>query len=233
MRIGSSRKMPANVRLVVAVLVVLLLVALGLFGWLVAHRPAPDAGGRAGVAGVTASAAFDPYPVGFSLRDIEGRRRTLADFGRPWKLVYFGYTYCPDVCPTELAKMARALSLLARRDESLARTVVPVFVTVDPERDTPARLAEYLVGFDDDFVGLTGTPAEIAAAARSFGIHYARVPGSGDGTSDYLMEHASLIFLVDREGRVVEIFTARETPADLAESLHRRIAGGTGGKSRR
>ncbi len=213
--------MPRRIRLFVALLGLLLVAGLGLLGWLLIHRPAGQGVGR--TPGDAGEVAFTPFAVEFSLVDVEGRRRTLADFSRPWKLVYFGYTYCPDVCPTELAKMARALSLLAKADQRARSVVEPVFVTIDPARDTPARIAEYLAGFGGDFVGLGGTPDEIAAAARSFGVHHARVPESGTEGDDYLMEHSSLIFLVGARGRVVDLFTSRETPAAIAARLRRDV----------
>ncbi|RMF14483.1 MAG: SCO family protein, partial [Alphaproteobacteria bacterium] len=219
--------MPHRIRLLVVVLAVLLVAGLGVIGWMITHRSAGQGGADAlrGAHG----AAFVPFSVSFSLRDAEGRQRTLDDFASPWRLIYFGYSYCPDVCPTELAKMARALSLFEQQAGKQARrAVVPIFITIDPERDSPARLAEYLAGFGADFVGLTGSQTEIAAAARSFGVHYAR-SSEGDADPDaYLMEHSSLIFLVDARGRVVDLFTTRETPATIATRLRHHVSGDRG-----
>lgn len=215
--------MPRRIRLLVVLLAVLLVAGLGVIGWMITHRPVRQGGADALRSAY--GAAFVPFSVFFSLRDAEGRQRTLDDFAPPWRLIYFGYSYCPDVCPTELAKMARALSLLEQQAGRQARrAVVPIFITVDPERDSPARLAEYLAGFGADFVGLTGSQAEIGAAARSFGVHYARSSERGADRGAYLMEHSSLIFLVDAHGRVVDLFTARETPGAIAARLRHHLS---------
>ena len=133
-------------------------------------------------------------------------------------LIYFGYTYCPDVCPTELQTMSSALDELGDRAASL----VPVFITVDPERDTPSALADYVKLFDDRLVGLTGSPAEIAAVARLFRVYYGKVPQKGgDG---YLMDHSSFLYLVGPDGEFRGLWRQGMKPEELAAALKTTIS---------
>jgi cytochrome oxidase Cu insertion factor (SCO1/SenC/PrrC family) len=128
----------------------------------------------------------------FELTDYRGVRRTLQDFRGRLVLLYFGYTFCPDVCPTDLVTLK---TVLARH----GKEVDVVFVTLDPERDTPAQLAAYLPYFDDRIVGLTGTPEEVRTVAERYKAYYAKVFPKGSGT--YLIDHSAGIYLLDREGR--------------------------------
>ena len=130
----------------------------------------------------------------FTLTDQHGAERTEHDFPGRYMLIYFGYTYCPDFCPMSLANMTRALDLLPPEQ---AEQVVPIFITVDPERDTPEVLKDYLSSFDDRIVGLTGDPASVEAAIRSFRGFARKVPGK-DG--DYTMEHTAFVYLMGRDG---------------------------------
>jgi protein SCO1/2 len=134
----------------------------------------------------------------FSLVDQGGERRTLEDFrGRP-VLLYFGYTFCPDVCPTDLATLKGLLDVYGDRLQI-------VFVTLDPERDTPAQLAAYLPHFDRRIVGLTGTPAEVRVVADRYKAYYAKAPLK---TGGYLIDHSAGVYLLDREGRFLGSFPA-------------------------
>jgi protein SCO1/2 len=180
-----------------------------------------------------AAAAAEPPPVAgetplppgvrlggpFDLTDHQGRRVTDQDLHGTWTLLYFGYTSCPDVCPTELQTMAGALDILG---PDLARRVRPIFATIDPQRDTPARLAGYVALFDPRLVGLTGTPDQVARAARAFRVYYAR--SRAEGASDYLMDHSSFLYLLDPDGAVQALFRAGTTAEDLAAALRRRLA---------
>lgn len=130
----------------------------------------------------------------FTLKAQDGRTFTEKDLaGRPYVL-FFGFTHCPEVCPTTLGEISVSLSELGTAADDLR----VVFVTVDPERDTPERLKEYLGWFDERIVGLSGTPDEVAGIARAFKATYKKVP-TGDG--EYTMDHTALIFLMDRQGR--------------------------------
>ncbi|MDP6708864.1 MAG: SCO family protein [Alphaproteobacteria bacterium] len=149
----------------------------------------------------------------FSLVDHSGRRVSEADFKGRHMLLYFGYTFCPDVCPTELQAMSEALDALGPD----AAGVQPVFISIDPERDTPAVLAEYRQHFHDKFRMLTGTLEEIRAAAKTFRVYFTKV--DDDGSDDYLMDHSSVVYLLDGEGRYVAHFG----PNTASEEMARRI----------
>lgn len=150
----------------------------------------------------------------FALVDHQGTPVTDTDFRGRYLLIYFGYGTCPDICPTELMKMSRALELAEADGVDLDR-IVPLFITVDPERDTVAFLARYVGMFHPRLIGLTGTPEAIASAAKAYGIYFARA-GEGD---DYLMDHSSLILLMDRENRYLDFFSARESAEEIAATL--------------
>lgn len=134
-------------------------------------------------------------------------------------VVFFGFTHCPDVCPVTLARLARTVESLGRAGER----VRVLFVTVDPARDTPRRLAGYLGGFHPDFVGLTGSREEIDAATAAWGIHR-HVPG--DGSPDYEVEHTARSFVVDRQGRVRATFPSYADEEGMARTLRRLLAEG-------
>ena len=145
----------------------------------------------------------------FTLVDQTGKTVTEADFRGKWMLIYFGYTYCPDVCPTALTTMVDALDQLGDK----AKNVVPVFVTIDPERDTPGHLADYVAAFSPQMVGLTGAPQQIAAAAKAYRVYYAKAKDSGS-SSAYLMDHSSIVYLVDPEGKFRQHFSSHQINAD-------------------
>jgi cytochrome oxidase Cu insertion factor (SCO1/SenC/PrrC family) len=156
----------------------------------------------------------------FTLVDTTGATVTDATFRGRWMLVYFGYTYCPDVCPTELQTVVAALDAIGPR----AERIVPVFITIDPERDTPAALAEYVKLFDDRLVGLTGTKDQVAAAARAYRVYYARANAAS--TTAYLMDHSSFIYLIGPDGGFRALFRHGISAADLADALKARLAAG-------
>lgn len=136
-------------------------------------------------------------PIGgpFELIDHMGRRRTDTDFRGKLLLIYFGYTYCPDVCPTDLQAIAAAVDLLGPAGES----VQPLFVTIDPARDTPEHLADYVPLFHPRLIGLTGDAEHIRQAALAYKVYFAKAPGPSG--SDYAMDHTGFIYLVDAGGR--------------------------------
>lgn len=152
---------------------------------------------------------------GFRLRDPAGRERTLADFQGKVVLLFFGFTQCPDVCPTALARAADVLRLL----EDDGRKLQVVFVTIDPERDTPALLQAYTQAFHPSFLGLHGTLEQTAAAASEFKAVYMKVPSAGS----YTMDHTTLSYVFDRTGRlrlvVKHSASAREVADDIAALL--------------
>ena len=152
----------------------------------------------------------------FELVDHTGRVVTQADFAGDFMLVYFGFTSCPDICPTAMQAVAEALDDLGEE----APRVRPVLITVDPERDTPAVLADYVAHFHPRLVGLTGTAQQIAVAAKAYKMYYAKVP-SEDG--DYVMDHSAILYLMGPDGRYIRHFThgagADEIAAALREAL--------------
>lgn len=187
----------------VGVLGVLMLAVTG--GWLVADgplAPRPIASGP------------QSLPIGgpFSLTDHRGRAVTERDFrGKP-VAIFFGFTWCPDVCPTTLNEMTGYIAALG--DE--ASRIHWVFVGVDTERDTPETMAAYLTAFDPRIVGLSGTEPQIAAAARSFRVLYRRVPLEGGG---YTMDHSASVFLLDAQGRFAGTIDYKESEQTALEKL--------------
>jgi protein SCO1 len=152
----------------------------------------------------------------FRLTDQNGKTVTDADLKGKWSLVYFGYTHCPDACPTALNDISIALEELgAKRD-----AVRPVFITVDPERDTPEALKAYVTSFDAPILALTGTPEQVAQAAKGYRVYYAKHPEAG---GDYSMDHSSVIYVMDPQGRFTASFTHESTPEQIAERLKKLL----------
>jgi len=153
----------------------------------------------------------------FALSTPDGRRVTDTTFRGKWLLVYFGYTSCPDVCPTTLSAMALALDKLG----PLADKVQPVFITVDPERDTAKIVGEYVKDFDPRFVGLVGSPQEIGTAAEQFHVYY-RVRQLGN--NEYVVDHSSFIYLIDPNGAFVRLLTGDLPGHQLADALRKLMS---------
>ena len=158
-------------------------------------------------------------PVGdFTLQSADGPV-SLKDFRGRLVLVYFGYTYCPDICPTALSATAEALRLLT--PEEKARLAV-LFVSVDPERDTPARLKEYGQFFDPIIVGMTGTPEVLSEIARRYGVFYARQPAETAG-GGYVVDHTSDIMIVDAAGALAGKIAHGTAPQAMADEIRKRL----------
>lgn len=136
------------------------------------------------------------YAKDFALTDHNGKARTLADFKGKVVVVFFGFTHCPDVCPTTLAEMASVMKQLGPQ----ADDVQVLMITVDPERDTQELLAQYVPAFDKRFLGLRGTPEQTAQVAKEFKVFYAKVPGKEPGS--YTMDHTAASYVFDRNGKV-------------------------------
>lgn len=174
-----------------------------------AVSPAPDFGGS------------------FSLTDQNGMHRADTDFRGKYMLIFFGYTSCPDICPTMLAVEAGALDKLGSR----AGRIVPIFISVDPKRDTPGKLKSYLSAFDakqpsarPDFVGLTGSDAEIAQAANAYRVYYrAHLDGQTEDGADYSVDHTTEVYLMNPDEKFVAYYSegisADEMAADLAKNI--------------
>ncbi|MDE2198045.1 MAG: SCO family protein [Rhodospirillales bacterium] len=155
----------------------------------------------------------------FTLTDGAGKTVTNADFRGRWMLVYFGYTYCPDVCPTELQTIAAALDQLGQ----LADRVAPLFITVDPGRDTPGVMASYVKLFSPRLIGLTGTDAQISAAAHAYRVYYQKV--TPKDSTGYLMDHSSFIYLMGPDGRFRSLYGPGTSADALAKAIRARIGG--------
>ena len=151
----------------------------------------------------------------FTLSDQSGRSLTEQDLKGSHSLIYFGYTFCPDVCPTGLQVMSNAMDQLRTETQ---QKITPVFITIDPDRDMADQLKSYLGNFHPRIIGLTGTKGQIAQVARAYRVYYAKAKESR-GKRDYLMDHSSIIFLMDREGNYISHFTHATAAEDLAEKL--------------
>jgi len=150
----------------------------------------------------------------FTLTDHTGRRVTDKDFRGKFMLVYFGFTFCPDVCPSGLQVMAAALDELGPK----AERITPIFISVDPERDTPEQLAQYVPSFHPRLVGLTGTPEEVQAVAKAYRVYYRKVKDE-KSTAEYTVDHTSIIYLMSPEGEFIAHFTHATPASVMADKL--------------
>jgi protein SCO1/2 len=197
---------PRFIMIAVAVAGILILAAGAL---VLAFRDSPK-----GAAGTRlASAIGGP----FHLVDQNGKPFGDADLKGKWHLVFFGYTHCPDTCPTTLNELSLALGRLGKEREAVGI----VFITVDPERDTPEMLKAYVDSFDAPITALTGTADEVAQAAKDYRVYYAKHP-RGDGGYD--MDHSAVIYVMDPEGRFTATFTPDSTPEAIAERLQKLLS---------
>ena len=153
----------------------------------------------------------------FALIDQDGKKVTDADFKGRYRLMYFGYTFCPDVCPTDVAVIARGLRAYEAARPARAAKVQPIFITVDPVRDDPAALKAFVSAFHPRLIGLTGTPAAIAAARKNYGI-YARNVATSD-PDNYLVDHYAVFYLFDRDGAPIAFLPHGSTAADVTAML--------------
>ena len=162
-------------------------------------------------------------PIGgpFTLTDNHGRTVTDADFRGKYMLIYFGYTYCPDVCPTELGVMTQVVDQLGPK----AERIQPVFITVDPDRDTVAHINDYVGLFHPRLVGLTGTEEQVREAARAYRVYYAKAPMKDGKPEDYLMDHSSFIYLMGPDGKFVGVYPGGTAADKIVQDLSGRIDG--------
>lgn len=186
---------------IVGLLVLALLVGAGATMWLGGSLPdGPAVGGS------------------FSLLDGDGKRVTDRDLRGKYALVYFGYTFCPDVCPTTLNQVSEAIDILGAK----ADQVRPVFITVDPARDTPAVMKQYVSSFTPRLLALTGSEAEIADVARKFRVYYAP-HRTGDQPGDYTMDHSSVLYLMGPDGKFLAPLRADAAAPELAANLSKQL----------
>ena len=149
----------------------------------------------------------------FDLVDQNGKRVSDTDLRGTWLLVYFGYTHCPDACPAALNNIALTLRALGAARRAAIR---PVFITIDPARDTPAVIKEYVASFDAPILALTGTAAQVAQAAKAYRVYYAQRAEPG---GNYSLDHTSVIYVIDPKGRFAASLPSEATPAQMAERL--------------
>lgn len=154
----------------------------------------------------------------FSLVDGDGKPVTDKSYRGKYMLVFFGYTFCPDVCPTTMNQVADALDRLGPK----ADRVVPIFITVDPKRDTPEAVKQFAAAFSPRMVGLTGNAEQVGQAARAYRVYYAE-RRTGDGPNDYSMDHSSILYLMGPDGRFVAPIRAEGTGEQIAADLERLV----------
>ena len=152
----------------------------------------------------------------FRLTDQNGKAVSDADFRGRYMLIYFGYSFCPDVCPTTLSVMAQALDRLGGE----SRRVRPIFITIDPERDTPQVLGDYLKAFGPNFVGLTGSAAAIKDVEKKYRVYAVKKPLEKGA---YGMDHSSVLYLMGPDGKMISFYDEAISPDDLAKDLRQKI----------
>ena len=158
----------------------------------------------------------------FALIDHLGRERRDTYFRGSLMLIYFGYTFCPDVCPTALQVMSVALDELGQD----GKAVQPILITIDPERDTVAHLRKYLTNFHQRMIGLTGPVEAVVSAARAYRVYFAKSKtegGAAAASTDYLMDHTSIVYLMDRDGRYITHFTHKTDAGAMAATIRKHF----------
>ena len=153
----------------------------------------------------------------FALTNQNGQAVTNRSFAGRYRVMYFGYTFCPDVCPTDVATLGAAMKRLDAGDPALAASVMPIFVTVDPARDTPAVLKQFVTAFYPRMQGLTGTPAAIAAVTKSFGIYASKGAATPDG--GYLVNHTRQAYLMSKDGKPLALLPVEQGPQAVADEI--------------
>ena len=153
---------------------------------------------------------------GFTLTDEDGKPFSSDALKGKYRILYFGYTFCPDACPTDMAVLGKAMGQLDAKNPALSAKIQPLFVTVDPARDTPAVLKQFTAAFYPRLIGLTGSDTQIAAVAKQYAISYRKEPAP-KGTSGYLMDHPRVAYLFDPEGKPIEMLPV-DANADAVEA---------------
>lgn len=156
----------------------------------------------------------------FTLTDQTGKTVNEHTYDGSYRLIYFGYTFCPDACPTELQVMAQALDTMGADGAK----VQPIFITIDPARDTQAQLGKYVPLFDKRLVGLTGSAEQIAAVAKAYKVYYSKAPATGSDPNAYGMNHSSFVYLMDPSGKFVTVFSSDTDSDKMAADIKSYIA---------
>lgn len=155
----------------------------------------------------------------FTLVGRDGKTVTDRAFRGKYMLVFFGFTHCPDICPAELQVMSAALDELGPK----ANEIIPIFITLDPERDTPQAVADYVMNFSPRFVGLTGSHEQIAEAAKAYRVTYSKFQQDATKPDDYTIDHSALVFLLGTDGEYLTHFAYGTPAAKMAETLRRYL----------
>ncbi len=200
-----------RMRISAIVWIVSVLVAMGLLAWM----------GTAAIPSAREHAQEGSALIGgpFTLVDASGKTVTNRTYAGKYMLVYFGYTHCPDMCPTGLMLISNALGQL---DEKTRAKIVPIFVTLDPERDTPAVMGDYVRHFGSGLVGLTGSPQQIKQVAEAYKVYYSKVENEGSALG-YLIDHSGYMYLMGPDGRYVTHFTYQISESALKDGLAKSV----------
>ncbi|WP_226796483.1 SCO family protein [Altererythrobacter sp. CC-YST694] len=180
--------------------------------------------GQKSSGGVPADAPLAGAAIGgpFDLVDAAGKPVKWSDFDGKYRIVYFGYTYCPDVCPTDVGRIMQGFAKFKADEPELAAKVQPIFISIDPERDTPAKVGEFTHAFSDDLIGLTGTPGQVKAAAEAFKVFYRKGETSAGG--GYLVDHSSVTYLMSPKGEPIALLPVDKGPDAVAADLARWVS---------
>ena len=179
-------------------------------------------------AGCSGAPAEEPPLAGaaiggpFELVDSRGDTVRWDDFAGQYRMVYFGYAYCPDVCPLDVQRMMRGYDQFKQAEPELAAELQPIFITIDPARDTPEVVGEFTSAFSDDLVGLTGTPEQIDKAAKAFAVYYGK--GEVSEAGGYLMDHSRAAYLMDRDGKPLALLPVEKSAEDVAAELEKWVS---------
>ncbi len=184
--------------------------------------------GALSLAGCGAAAPVEEPPLAgaaiggdFALSNSAGQTVRWTDFAGKYRIVYFGYAFCPDVCPTDMQRIAQGLKVLKGQDPAKAAMITPLFITIDPERDTQKVVGEFTAAFSPDIIGLTGTPEQIAAAAKAFKVYYAKgEPVEGGG---YLVDHTNITYLFGPNGEPLATLPTDKGADAIAAELDRWV----------
>lgn len=172
--------------------------------------------------GPTSGEAGEPPLAGaaiggpFTLVDKDGKTVRWTDFDGKYRIVYFGYTFCPDVCPLDMQVLAKGMELFAKDHPELAENIQPIFISIDPARDTPQVVGDYAAAFSPRIIGLTGSADQVAGAAKAFAAYYAKGEETAGG---YLMDHSRMTYLMGRKGEPIALLPTDKKPADVAAEL--------------
>ena len=154
-----------------------------------------------------------------ALVDEEGKDVSFSDYDGKYRMVYFGYAYCPDICPYDVQRMAKGYEDFKAANPELSNKVIPMFISVDPQRDTAEVVAEFTAAFSSDMIGFTGSEEQIAAAAKAFGVFYSKGDVDEDNPDAYLMDHSRAAFLMGPDGSPIALLPVEESAAGVTQAL--------------